>query len=79
MTLTTDWRILKYIFQKFPIAMTQSVLFDFGDTLVDYPLRDTAGQLSYIITFIEQMASAKVVSLDRFEASASSAKSSVYR
>ncbi|MFO0416452.1 MAG: HAD family hydrolase [Pseudomonadota bacterium] len=54
--------------------MTQAVLFDFGDTLVDYPLRDTAGQLSYIITFIEQMAAAKLVSLDRFESASEFAK-----
>jgi FMN phosphatase YigB (HAD superfamily) len=47
--------------------MTQAVLFDFGDTLVDYPLRDYQGQIAYITEFFEAMAADKLISLDRFE------------
>lgn len=54
--------------------MTQAVIFDFGDTLVDYPLRDTEGQLAYIIGFVEGMVAANVITLDRFENAASFAK-----
>ena len=43
-----------------------AVLFDFGDTLVDYPLRDTKGQLSYIESFITRLADDGIVSLSKF-------------
>lgn len=46
--------------------MAQAVIFDFGDTLVDYPLRDMNGQLAYIIGFIEGVAASKIVSLESF-------------
>jgi HAD superfamily hydrolase (TIGR01662 family) len=46
--------------------MTEAVLFDFGDTLVDYPLRDHQGQIAYIIAFFKEMATEKLISLDRF-------------
>ena len=49
--------------------MTQAVLFDFGDTLVDYPLRDKQGQISYIASFIEEMAAFNLICLDRFNSS----------
>jgi len=43
-----------------------AVLFDFGDTLVDYPLRDTQGQLSYVESFIQKLSDDGVVSLSNF-------------
>jgi HAD superfamily hydrolase (TIGR01662 family) len=46
--------------------MTQAVLFDFGDTLVDYPLRDHRGQIEYIVEFFKEMAAANLVDLARF-------------
>lgn len=54
--------------------MTQAVVFDFGDTLVDYPLRDIDGQIAYIIRFIESAVDAKIVSLDRFGSAANFAR-----
>lgn len=51
--------------------MTKAVVFDFGDTLVDYPLRDSEGQRAYVVGFIEEMVAAGVVALDRFESTRS--------
>jgi FMN phosphatase YigB (HAD superfamily) len=51
--------------------MVECVIFDFGDTLVDYPLRDRDGQISYIVEFIEKMAAVKAVSLKGFESAVS--------
>lgn len=54
--------------------MTKAIIFDFGDTLVDYPLRDNAGQIAYIVNFIEKMVATNVVSLERFEGATHFAK-----